>query len=96
MDIREVHARHAIEMRERIAAIAGPRTLSKHALLPAAPLCMQLSRAPQSLEERNARIAEAAYFIAMHRGFSPGHELEDWLTAKKAVDGRLIGAPREF
>ena len=96
MEIREVHAQHAIEMRERIAAIAGPRNMSKHAKFTGGSLFMQMSRAPRSLKERNACIAEAAYFIAMHRGFSPGHELEDWLTAEKAVDERLIGAPREF
>jgi hypothetical protein len=27
----------------------------------------------------------------MHRGVSPGHELEDWLTAENEVDARLIG-----
>ena len=46
---------------------------------------------PHISEDRNACIAEAAYFIAMNRGFSPGHELEDWLTAENDVDARLIG-----
>ncbi len=96
MDIRKVHAQHAIEMRERIAANAGPRNLSKRTLFPAGSVCMQLSRAPLSLEERHARIAETAYFMASHRGFLPGHELEDWLTAEKEVDALLIGAPREY
>jgi hypothetical protein len=27
----------------------------------------------------------------MHRGFSPGHELEDWLTAENEIDARLTG-----
>jgi hypothetical protein len=48
------------------------------------------------LEERIACIAETAYFIAIRRGFSPGHELEDWLTAENEVDARLIGAPRRY
>jgi hypothetical protein len=28
-------------------------------------------------------IAEAAYFKAEQRGFAPGHELEDWLSAEQ-------------
>ncbi len=32
---------------------------------------------------RQAEIAKAAYFLAQHRGFAPGHELEDWLAAEK-------------
>jgi hypothetical protein len=30
-------------------------------------------------------IAAAAYFLAEQRGFEPGHELEDWLTAEQKV-----------
>jgi hypothetical protein len=33
--------------------------------------------------------AEAAYYIAEHRGFAPGHELEDWLLAEKQIDAML-------
>jgi hypothetical protein len=29
--------------------------------------------------------------FAEHRGFAPGHELDDWLTAESDVDARLIG-----
>jgi hypothetical protein len=47
--------------------------------------------APHIHEDRYASIAEAAYFIAEHRGFSPGHELEDWLQAENEVDARLSG-----
>jgi hypothetical protein len=32
-------------------------------------------------------ISEAAYFLAEHRGFGPGHELEDWLRAEHEIDG---------
>jgi hypothetical protein len=34
-------------------------------------------------------IAEAAYFRAERHGFTPGHELEDWLAAEQEVDARL-------
>jgi Protein of unknown function (DUF2934) len=96
MDTREIHAQHAVEMLERIAAHAAPRNVLKPTIFPAGSLCMQRSRAPHNLEERNACIAEAAYFIAMRRGFSAGHELEDWVTAENEVDARLIRAPRQY
>ncbi|MFZ2406677.1 MAG: DUF2934 domain-containing protein [Methylobacter sp.] len=35
------------------------------------------------LPDRDARIAELAYFKAENRGFAPGHELEDWLEAEQ-------------
>ena len=96
MDTCEVHAQHAFEVLERIAAHAAPRHVLKPTIFPARTLCMKTYRAPHNLGERNAYIAEAAYFIAMRRGFSPGHELEDWLTAENEVDARLMGAPRDY
>jgi hypothetical protein len=39
-------------------------------------------------------IAEAAYHLAQRRGFEPGYELDDWLTAEAEVDSALtIGLP---
>jgi hypothetical protein len=43
-------------------------------------------------EKRTALIAEAAYFRAEKRGFAPGHEAEDWLSAEREVDDRLMRA----
>jgi len=40
-------------------------------------------------EARNAMIAEAAYFRSAHRGFEPGHEVDDWLAAESEIDGAL-------
>jgi hypothetical protein len=40
-------------------------------------------------ERRRALIAEAAYFRAERRGFSPGHEAEDWLAAETEIDRTL-------
>jgi hypothetical protein len=37
-------------------------------------------------ELRRRMIAEAAYFQAERRGFTPGCELEDWLAAEAQVD----------
>ncbi|MGR9015038.1 MAG: DUF2934 domain-containing protein [Gammaproteobacteria bacterium] len=35
------------------------------------------------LHDRDAKIAEIAYLKAETRGFSSGHELEDWLEAER-------------
>jgi hypothetical protein len=43
-------------------------------------------------EHRTALIAEAAFFRAEKRGFSPGHEEEDWLAAESEVDAKLMSA----
>jgi len=40
-------------------------------------------------EARRALIAEAAYLRAERRGFSPGHETDDWLAAEAEVDALL-------
>ena len=40
-------------------------------------------------EARDAMIAEAAYFRSAHRGFEPGHEVDDWLTAESEIDAAL-------
>jgi Protein of unknown function (DUF2934) len=39
-----------------------------------------------SAEERHHMIAKAAYFRAELRGFTPGHELADWLEAEAELD----------
>lgn len=48
-----------------------------------------------SPSERERIIAENAYYRAEHRGFSPGHEAEDWLAAEEQFErlGRR-SAPR--
>ena len=43
-------------------------------------------------ERRAGLIAEAAFFRAEKRGFSPGHEMEDWLAAESEVDAMLMSA----
>lgn len=35
------------------------------------------------LPDRDARIAEIAYYKAECRGFEPGHDVEDWLEAER-------------
>ena len=53
-----------------------------------------------SREDRHEMIAVAAYFRAEHRGFVPGHEVQDWLDASLVIDRmvkecRNAGAVRE-
>jgi len=36
-------------------------------------------------EQARLMIEEAAYYLAEKRGFTPGHELEDWLQAKEQI-----------
>ncbi len=40
---------------------------------------------PTDAHGRLAMIAEAAFYLAERRGFDPGHELDDWLEAERAV-----------
>jgi hypothetical protein len=40
-------------------------------------------------EARDAMISEAAYFRSAHRGFEPGHEVDDWLAAESEIDAAL-------
>ncbi len=42
-----------------------------------------------SADARRAMIAKAAYLRAERRGFIPGFEEDDWLTAEKEVDALL-------
>jgi hypothetical protein len=57
-------------------------------------LAASLATALCTEKPRHSRIAEAAYFRSLHRGFAPGHELEDWLAAEAEVDASLdIGVP---
>jgi hypothetical protein len=41
--------------------------------------------------ERRQLIAEAAYLRAASRHFEPGHEVDDWLSAEKAVNAQFGG-----
>jgi hypothetical protein len=46
-------------------------------------------RAEASAEEIRKLIEEAAYYRAAQRGFTPGHELEDWVQAESEVMRRV-------
>lgn len=42
---------------------------------------------------RRSWIERAAYFRAERRGFTPGHEAEDWLAAEAEIDAQLRSLP---
>jgi hypothetical protein len=46
---------------------------------------------PVTYESREARISRAAYHKAEQRGFEPGHEVEDWLSAEREIERQGTG-----
>ena len=42
-------------------------------------------------DSRYEAIARRAYLLAQRRGFAPGHELEDWLTAEEQLKAWNLG-----
>lgn len=46
-------------------------------------------------QERERRIRVEAYFRSERRGFPPGHEIDDWLAAERAVDAETRYASQE-
>jgi len=65
-------------------ASPAARTGVRKGAAPAPAPRMALTR-----EGRQALIAERAYLRAEGRGFSPGHETEDWLAAEVELDALL-------
>ena len=57
--------------------------------LSAKPGAVPRARLALSSEARHAMIAENAYLRAERRGFAPGREAEDWLSAEAEVDALL-------
>ena len=43
------------------------------------------SGAPDLINEFQEMVAANAYFRAEKRGFEPGHEMDDWLEAKREI-----------
>jgi Protein of unknown function (DUF2934) len=79
--------------KERPAPAKAPktRTTTKPRATRPEPSFGAHARAEVSAEEVRKLIAEAAYYRAKKRGFTPGHEVEDWVQAEAEVL-RRIGA----
>jgi hypothetical protein len=56
--------------------------------LPAALDPSPASGQPTAPVQRHAMIAEAAFFMAQARGFTPCQELDDWLAAEREIEQR--------
>ena len=55
-------------------ATKAPRGTKPHSIVTIGP------------ERRHSVIAGVAYYFSEHRGFAPGHELDDWLAAENQID----------
>ncbi len=69
---------------------AAKKTVRKTAKTPAAAAPASAVRP----EERHRRIAEAAYFIALKKGFGRSDPAHDWAEAEKEVDAQLAREAR--
>jgi hypothetical protein len=69
----------------------APRTVAEESILENIERAQSYSEGVSQVdpELRHEMIATAAYYIAEQRGFSPGHELEDWYRAEAAIDEEL-------
>jgi hypothetical protein len=82
--------------KERPAPAKAPRSKAAKVSTPSARAAGTFSgnaRAELSPEEVRKLVSEAAYYRAKQRGFTPGHEIEDWVQAEAEVM-RRIGAAR--
>ena len=46
-----------------------------------------------SLEQREAMIRDAAYFHYAKRGYTAGHDFDDWLAAEAEIERRMAESP---
>jgi hypothetical protein len=72
--------------RKRVAKSAASKGAATAGIVPEA-----VSPPPRNLRARQDRIAEAAYYRAERRAFSPGFELVDWLAAEAEIDAHPGG-----
>ncbi|MBU0498573.1 MAG: DUF2934 domain-containing protein [Gammaproteobacteria bacterium] len=56
---------------------------------PDSPAAGKDTLSPAVPENFDAMVAEAAYYLAEQRGFTPGSEVDDWLCAEAQVRDSL-------
>lgn len=71
---------------EKITVLAVPGAVTSAHQLNAIVKRVSITCSP---EQRQTMISEAAYFMAEHRGFESGHELQDWLFAENQIDAAI-------
>jgi hypothetical protein len=77
--------------RTKSVPAANTATAAKKPRAPRKTLTTKAAAAEPSSEEVGGMIATAAYYLAAARNFTPGHELDDWLEAERAVRASLNG-----
>jgi hypothetical protein len=88
----ESRSNHDLIYEVSMAATTSPATRSTRRPTPKTtmrPLRADVVAAVIDPEHRRALIAQIAYYRAERRGFEPGHEAEDWLSAEAEVDTAL-------
>lgn len=70
-------------MNELVSDAAQP---SDSAVAASAAAAVTLDALSRDDPDRLQQIREAAYATAERRGFTPGHEQDDWLAAEREVD----------
>ena len=86
-------AKHQSFRSARPTAKFAAAAVSSAADAPAHKRNSGVMRAPLTLAaERCKMISEAAYYLAQHRGFEPGHEMEEWLLAESQINISRAGA----
>lgn len=69
---------------------APRKTLTTKATAAATEAQVALAMTPAE-DDMGTMIAQAAYYLAAARNFMPGHELDDWLEAERAIKARSYG-----
>lgn len=78
-----------IKVKPTAARKVTARRPKRRTALEAAPAEAQEAIVDVLCRERSVMIAEAAYYKSQARGFEPGHEVDDWLSAERAVEAML-------
>ena len=76
-----------------LGVTASSHTTNSHTEPPASQSAVadELDGAGLYIPDRQAMIAEAAYYRAERRGFDAGNDIDDWLEAEAEIDGQLVG-----
>jgi hypothetical protein len=69
----------------------APRTVAEESILENIELTPGYAEGVSDVDPqlRHEMIATAAYYLAEQRGFTPGHQREDWYRAQAAIDKEL-------
>jgi len=80
----------AKEITKSTAQKAAPTTVASLGVAQPKPDSGARGSGPVAPEQqRRMMICEAAYYIAEHRGFEAGHDVDDWLAAERQIDAAL-------